>query len=99
MTAEPQVRLAGDPVPLIAKVQMQVTFADGTWAHFETEQPSEAEVKLDRVPYDRLLDQFYPADLAHALAITAGEITGVTLRLKASHGGRVRFSDSQGTER
>lgn len=85
MTGELSWR-AGDPVPQVAKVQMQITFADGRFAYFATERPSDVEIKADRQQNDRMLDKFFPAvpDVIDPLMVLPlGEVIGITLRMKA----------------
>ena len=93
MTAEFSWNAAA-PIPKVASARLVIEFADGRWWRFDAPDPADVELKMDRVPYDRMLDQFFPAVPGLIEPLAAGEVTGVTMRLKAPLGGRINYDPS-----
>lgn len=83
--------LAGDPIPM-ARVQLTVTFADGTATYWETAKPAQVDVNpvttREARGWHGLANQFQPspygAELSHILA-DGLSLAGVELRIRGGH--------------
>lgn len=86
--------MIGDPVPNITSARLEIKFADGRTCIFEAKDPGPAEVLVEHMPADRVLDREQPVspDLLHALALRDA-VGGFTLRIRAAGGYSLRYLD------
>ena len=98
--SEPVMRRLGDEILMIASARLVVEFADGQFCVYDVRDPGPAEVQFEHVPRELVLDQnAFPVDLkllAGIQGVAAGELSGITIRLKAARGHSISYRDSRG---
>lgn len=86
--------MIGDPIPNITSARLEIKFADGRTCIFEAKDPGPAEVGVEHLPPDRILDRDQPAypEMLYSLA-SIGDVGGVLLRLRAARDCTLRYLD------